>query len=88
MVCLNSLYLLFPIQELNRLRRAALSFGMNELLQGMSMMLERECTILPWTAHPDAALQLTHAAKMMTSAMDKGYDYNITPLSTNFASDS
>ncbi len=52
------------------------------------MMLERECTILPWTAHPDAALQLTHAGKMLTSAMDKGYEYSITPLSTNFASDS
>ncbi|XP_033634370.1 integrator complex subunit 14-like [Asterias rubens] len=75
-------------KELNRLRRAALSFDMTELLQGMSMMLERECTILPWTAHPDAALQLTHAGKMLTSAMDKGYDYSITPLSTNFASDS
>ncbi|XP_022108011.1 integrator complex subunit 14-like [Acanthaster planci] len=75
-------------KELNRLRRAALALGMTELLSGMSMMLERECTILPWTAHPDAAMQLTHAAKMITSAMDKGYDYSIIPLSTNFASDS
>ncbi|XP_038072885.1 integrator complex subunit 14-like isoform X2 [Patiria miniata] len=74
-------------KELNRLRRAALSLGMTELLSGMSQMLERECTILPWTAHPDAAMQLTHAAKMMTSAVEKGYSYSIIPLSTNFATD-
>ena len=76
------------LQELNRLRQAALSLGMTELLEGISTMLERECTLLPGTAHPDAALQLTHAAKAIKNAINRRYDYAIQPLSTNFASDS
>ncbi|XP_071489130.1 integrator complex subunit 14-like [Diadema antillarum] len=72
-------------KELNRLRRAALSFGMQELLLGISSLLERECTLLPGTSHPDAALQLTHAAKMVKNSVSKEYSYNIVPLSTNFS---
>ncbi|KAG8429531.1 hypothetical protein GDO86_019914 [Hymenochirus boettgeri] len=35
--------------------KAALAFGFLDLLKGVSDMLERECTLLPDTAHPDAA---------------------------------
>lgn len=75
-------------KELNRLRRAALSFGMQDFLEGISSLLERECTLLPGSAHPDAALQLTHAAKLVTNSVYKDYEYNIVPLSTNFSGNS
>lgn len=72
-------------KELNRLRRAALSFGFYDLLNGLATILERECTMLPGTAHPDAALQLTHAVNCLKAPRDtKTYDNNITPLETKF----
>nr|XP_054756558.1 integrator complex subunit 14-like [Lytechinus pictus] len=71
-------------KELNRLRRATLSFGMQDFLEGISQLLERECTLLPPTAHPDAAIQLTHAAKLVKNSVNKDYNYSIAPLSTNF----
>lgn len=73
-------------KELNRIRKAAMALGMMDLLQGLSEMLERECTLLPGTAHPDAALQLTHAARMITLSFDKDYNYNISAMTTNFTS--
>ena len=72
---------------MNRLRQAALSLGMTDLLEGVSTMLERECTSLPGTAHPAAALQLTHASKAIKNAHKRSYESAIAPLSTNFASD-
>ncbi|PIK61392.1 putative von Willebrand factor A domain-containing protein 9 [Apostichopus japonicus] len=73
-------------KELNRIRRAAMTLSMMDLLQGLSEMLERECTLLPGTAHPDAALQLTHAARMITLSFSEGYNYSISALTTNFTS--
>ena len=74
-------------KELNRVRKAALSFGFNELLEAMASMLERECTMLPGTAHPDAALQLTHAATKLCSENAKQASQLIMPLRTNFSQD-
>ncbi|XP_077989090.1 integrator complex subunit 14-like [Glandiceps talaboti] len=71
-------------KELNRLRKAALVIGFFELLEGMAAMLERECTLLPGTAHPDAALQLTHATKQLRLSIERDITHNITPLQTNF----
>lgn len=53
-------------------------------------MLERECTLLPDTAHPDAAFQLTHAAQQLKLASTEYavYDLNITPLHTDFSGSS
>ena len=65
-------------QELNRLRKAALAFGFLDLLKGVADMLERECTLLPDTAHPDAAFQLTHAAQQLK--LDKFHKFR-KPLS-------
>ncbi|EPY81714.1 hypothetical protein CB1_000715024 [Camelus ferus] len=81
------------LQELNRLRKAALAFGFLDLLKGVADMLERECTLLPDTAHPDAAFQLTHAAQQLKLASTgtseyAGYDHNITPLQTDFSGSS
>ncbi|XP_010115298.1 PREDICTED: von Willebrand factor A domain-containing protein 9 isoform X2 [Chlamydotis macqueenii] len=80
-------------KELNRLRKAALAFGFLDLLKGVADMLERECTLLPDTAHPDAAFQLTHAAQQLkvasTGASEyAAYDHNIAPLQTDFSSTS
>uniref|UniRef100_A0A8C4DS63 Integrator complex subunit 14 n=1 Tax=Dicentrarchus labrax TaxID=13489 RepID=A0A8C4DS63_DICLA len=55
-------------KELNRLRKAALAFGFWELLKGVADLLERECTLLPDSAHPDAAFQLSHAAQQLKLA--------------------
>lgn len=81
------------LQELNRLRKAALAFGFLELLKGVADMLERECTLLPDTAHPDAAFQLTHAAQQLKVASTgtseyAAYEHNIAPLQTDFSSSS
>jgi hypothetical protein len=53
----------------------------------MAGMLERECTMLPGTAHPDAALQLTHAATKLRSDDAKQASQLIMPLRTNFSQD-
>lgn len=74
-------------KELNRLRRAALSFGFYELLEGMATILDRECTLLPGSAHPDAALQLTHAASSLRGVAGRDYSTPIVPLRTKFSSD-
>ncbi|GFR69232.1 von Willebrand factor A domain-containing protein 9-like [Elysia marginata] len=75
-------------KELNRTRRAALSFGFHSLLEALASMLERECTLLPGTAHPNAALQLTHSANFLLSEAATDATQNLTPLQTNFAAGS
>uniref|UniRef100_A0A8C1BJ27 Integrator complex subunit 14 n=1 Tax=Cyprinus carpio carpio TaxID=630221 RepID=A0A8C1BJ27_CYPCA len=77
-------------KELNRLRKAALAFGFWELLKSMAELLERECTLLSDSAHPDAAFQLSHAAqqlKLASSGDSKyaAYEHNITPMLTDFS---
>jgi len=74
------------LQELNRLRLAALSLGFYDLLEAMAKLLERECTLLPSMAHPDAALQMTHAANSLRhSELARDASRLIVPLQTNFA---
>uniref|UniRef100_A0A4W3K1T3 Integrator complex subunit 14 n=1 Tax=Callorhinchus milii TaxID=7868 RepID=A0A4W3K1T3_CALMI len=80
-------------KELNRLRKAALAFGFLDLLKGVADMLDRECTLLPETAHPDAAFQLSHAAQQLKLASTgnseyAAYEHNITPLQTDFSGSS
>ena len=53
----------------------------------MSQMLERECTLLPGTAHPEAALQLTHAANALRSSIATDISQNILPMRTNFSAE-
>ncbi|XP_076810514.1 integrator complex subunit 14-like [Clavelina lepadiformis] len=71
-------------KDLNRLRRAALAFGFHELLEGISSLLERECTLLPGTAQPEAMLQLSHAARELKASVGAGYEHNLEPLKTDF----
>lgn len=74
-------------KELNRVRRAAISFGFVELLDGLAFIFERECTLLPGSAHPDCALQLTHAAQVLRRPFSRDIKYNITPMKTKFMND-
>lgn len=81
----------FFSQELNRLRKAALAFGFWELLKGVAELLERECTLLPDSAHPDAAFQLSHAAHQLKLASSgnsqyAAFEHNIQPMHTDFSS--
>ena len=72
-------------KELNRLRRAALSFGFYSLIEGLASILERECRMLPGSAHPEAALQLTHAVNCLRQPRDPdSYNHMISPLETKF----
>ena len=64
-----------------------MSFGFSDLLEAMSQMLERECTLLPGTAHPEAALQLTHAANALRSSIATDISQNILPMRTNFSAE-
>ncbi|XP_028966546.1 integrator complex subunit 14 [Galendromus occidentalis] len=75
-------------KELNRLRRAAISYGFYDLLETMSSILERECTLLPGTQHPEAALQLSHAASQLkvTAGELPDIDTPIAPLKTKLSS--
>ncbi|CAG2223853.1 Integrator complex subunit 14 [Mytilus edulis] len=72
-------------KELNRLRRAALSFGFHDLLDAMGTMLDRECQMLPGSAHPDASMQLAHAANALRSDKATDFTQSIMPLRTNFS---
>lgn len=73
-------------QELNRLRKAAISLGFLELLNGLATIFEQECTQLPGTAHPDCALQLTHAADVLRKTQTRDIKYVVMPLQTNYTS--
>nr|CAD7442353.1 unnamed protein product [Timema bartmani] len=73
--------------ELNRVRRAAISIGFISLLEGLADIFERECTLLPGAAHPDCALQLTHAAGVLRKPYSRDINFSIAPLRTKFVSD-
>lgn len=71
-------------KELNRLRKAAISLGFLDLLNGLADIFEQECTQLPGSAHPDCALQLTHAADVLRKTQNKDIAFVIMPLQTNY----
>lgn len=73
-------------RELNRLRRGILSYGFYDLFDGMANILDRECTLLPASAHPDAALQLTHSANALRYG-SRDYNSSVLPLKTTFSTD-
>lgn len=71
-------------KELNRVRKAAVQLGFLELLDGLSKILEKECTALPDKAHPDCALQLTHCVSVLRKRESRELKYQIAPLRTSF----
>ena len=79
-----NLILTFSFQELNRLRRAALSLGFIELLEGLALIFERECRILPPNLHPDCTIQMGHVAEMLRKPYSRELKNNIAPIRTKF----
>lgn len=71
-------------QELNRLRKAAITLGFHELLIGLAFIFDQECIQLPGTAHPDCALQLHHAADMLRKTQKMDVKYVLMPLQTTY----
>ena len=69
-------------KELNRIRKAALSIGFYELLDGVASIFDKECALLPGTAHQECSIQLAHAALELRKAQAYEPDYNITPFSS------
>ncbi|XP_017785176.1 PREDICTED: von Willebrand factor A domain-containing protein 9 [Nicrophorus vespilloides] len=69
-------------KELNRLRKAAIQLGFMDLLTGLAFIFEQECTQLPGSAHPDCALQLTHAADALRKPPN--IKHVIVPMQTNY----
>jgi len=62
--------------ELNKVRRAALAYGFNELLEGVAACLEVEETNLRETK-PNAAKELTFAAKELRRSTGLPFDHSI-----------
>ncbi|XP_060536568.1 integrator complex subunit 14 [Cylas formicarius] len=73
-------------KELNRLRKAAISLGFLDLLNGLAYIFEQECMQLPGSAHPDCALQLQHAADVLRKTQNRDMKFVILPLQTNYNS--
>ncbi|KAG5876007.1 hypothetical protein JTB14_002176 [Gonioctena quinquepunctata] len=73
-------------KELNRLRKAAISLGFLDLLNGLAYIFEQECMQLPGSAHPDCALQLQHAAEVLRKTQNRDIKYVVMPLQTNYTS--
>ncbi|CAD7080625.1 unnamed protein product [Hermetia illucens] len=71
-------------KELNRIRRAALSLGFIELLEGLANIFDRESTVLPSNANPDCAIQLKHAANELRKITNRDIKTLITALPTKY----
>jgi hypothetical protein len=69
-------------KELNRIRKAALSIGFHELLDGIASIFEKECALLPGSAHPECAVQLAHAALELRKAQAYDPESNIIAVAT------
>ena len=59
--------------------------GFVDLMETMAVILDRECTLLPHTTHPDCAIQLTNASAQLRLSRD--VRHNITALRTKFTHD-
>jgi len=71
-------------KELNRLKKAAVSMGFYELLEGMAQICERECSLLPANVSPDCAIQLTHVSHVLRSQECYNAKQVIQPKLTHF----
>lgn len=71
-------------RELNRIRRAALSMGFIELLDGLANLFQREVIALPPSASPDCAIQLTHASTELTKASNRDLKVVIAPIPNKY----
>lgn len=72
-------------KELNRIKKAALGIGFHELLDGVASIFDRECALLPGSAHPECSMQLAHAATELRKRQAYEPDYNIAPMPSKFS---
>lgn len=77
-ICFHSLLSQAFYKDLNRLRRAALTFGFTDLLQGMAEALDRERNYLLIPSTPNT--HLLYAIRQLEISINKGYDYQIEPM--------
>ncbi|XP_053690339.1 integrator complex subunit 14 [Sabethes cyaneus] len=71
-------------KELNRIRRAALSLGFVELLEGLAHIFEREAATLGGSASPDCGIQLKHAANELRKPSNRDLKAVIQALPTKY----
>lgn len=71
-------------KELNRIRKAALSLGFVELLDGLASIFEREISCLPANAHMECALQLKHASQEIRKLSNRDLKQSIVPYAAKF----
>lgn len=67
-------------KEINKIRKAALSYGFFDLVEALAEVLEREKTNLI-ESKPLAATELSHAVEELRRSMSQPYDMVIHPLS-------
>ncbi|XP_058460146.1 integrator complex subunit 14 [Malaya genurostris] len=71
-------------KELNRIRRAALSLGFVELLEGLAHIFEREVATLGSSASPDCSIQLKHAANELRKPSNRDLKAIIQAMPTKY----
>ncbi|XP_055622360.1 integrator complex subunit 14 isoform X2 [Toxorhynchites rutilus septentrionalis] len=71
-------------KELNRIRRAALSLGFLELLDGLANIFEREAAALGPSASPDCTIQLKHAASELRKPTNRDMKAVIQAMPTKY----
>lgn len=72
-------------KELNRIKKAALSVGFYELLEGIATIFDRECALLPGSAHPDCSMQLSHAASELRKRQSYNVEYLIPTMASKYS---
>ena len=72
----------FLFKELNRVRKAALTFGFYELFDGLAIILERELINLSSSnaANPETILQLTNCITALRNPEFKDFRKDIQPF--------
>lgn len=76
--------LFYALQELNRIRRAALSLGFVELLEALSTLFEREVLILAQNVSPDCSIQLKHSAFELRKISNRDLKVTLSPMPTKY----
>jgi hypothetical protein len=74
------------LKELNRVRKAALTFGFHELFDGLAVILERELILLTTsntTTNPETILEFTHCINCLRAPEYKDFRKDIQPFVSN-----
>ena len=73
------------LKELNRVRKAALTFGFHDLFDGLAEILQRELFMLTTsnTANPETILEFTHCINCLRAPEYKDFRKDIQPFVSN-----